>query len=417
MELPMDEKNFLKINAGKFPMGDDLEEDVGDGSYKRKRHNVTLTRSFYMNKYPVTQTEYERVMGENPSYFLGDNRPVDTVRWEEAIEFCNKASLLFGFTPAYIIIYGETPMHSSEIYIGKPTLGMKVFWWNKEANGFRLPTEAEWEYACRAGETGTGNTTSNYFYEHCWYKGCSQNETKPVGQKKPNNWGLYDMQGNVYEWCWDVYKQSYPEELTDPVYDGYCADGNSRVTRGGSWDDKEMQLYMAARNRYSTNFHRSSNRYGFRIVSTIPTQGSGPTIDDWKTEEARIIKEEKAKAEELDAKLNKKSGPCFITTAVCSNSNKPDNCYELISFRKFRDEWLVNQYGGKKLVDEYYRIAPVIVDNINKLPNKENIYTNIWYQYLSNCLNLIESNQYNECKNEYIRMVNELKKNYFEDNA
>ncbi|MCL2211261.1 MAG: formylglycine-generating enzyme family protein [Treponema sp.] len=410
MESQLDEKYFIKINAGKFPMGDNESQCIDKRDYIRKRHYVTLTRSFYIGKYPITQIEYEKIMGENPSYFLGDNRPVDTVRWDEAVEFCNRLSLLYGLTPAYVLYYDKRYKLSE--HKGKIVYPLKPFWWNKDANGFRLPTEAEWEYACRAGITGQDIPTN--LSNIGWYTSNSRGETQPVGQKKPNAWGLYDMQGNVYEWCWDVYKHYYPEELVDPKYD-INESKTERVMRGGGYRSPACDAYMSSRNKLLTGCFASAEN-GFRIVSTIPIQGSGPSIEEWKADEARMVEEEEKAIAELTAKmeaLNKKKGGCFITTAVCNNSNKPDDCYELTNFRKFRDEWLVNQSGGNELVEEYYRIAPTIVDNINKLPNKENIYKMIWQRYLSTCLRFIEGKQYNECMHEYIKMVQELKDSYY----
>ena len=174
-------------------------------------HNVTLD-SFYIGKYEVTQKEYEEIMGENPSNFKGENLPVESVTWYDAINFCNNLSQKQGLTPVYTID-GENVT------------------WDRAANGYRLPTEAEWEYAARAGTTTPFNTENSIgaedanFYGHYPY-GIEENlETKPgeyrqetveVGSFNPNNWGLYDMHGNVREWCFDYYGEYDLENTNNP---------------------------------------------------------------------------------------------------------------------------------------------------------------------------------------------------------
>jgi formylglycine-generating enzyme required for sulfatase activity len=397
MEKVFNKEDFVLIKAGKFAMGDDQLGDTGDGKYFRRHHYVVLTRSFKICKYHVVQAKYEYVMGTNPSKFLEDDRPVECLNWQEAIEFCNKASLLDGFTPAYVI------NKFNDFFDSEDSMGTwKIYWWNQEANGYRLPTEAEWEYACRAGITGIGKDID--YDEVGWYKYNSDGETHPVGQLEPNNWGLYDMMGNVYEHCWDCYEPEYHYEnlQTDPGVEASPYD-RKRVMRGGSYNSNEEDLYFSSRSYSDTGsiHNKVYSHQGFRVVCTVPTQGSGPSVEEWKAEETRIIEETKSKW--------KKKGGCFITTAVCNNSGKPDDCYELTSFRQFRDGWLAKQPDGKELIDEYYKIAPLIVENINKSEKKESIYTAIWERCLLNCLRLIEEKQFHECKKEYMRMVDELK--------
>ena len=183
---------FRLIQPGSFMMG----SEKGDSSEKPV-HKVTLTKGFYIGVYEVTQEEWEKVMGSNPSHFKGRKNPVERVSWEDAQEFARKLS-------------------------------------EKENVMYRLPTEAEWEYACRAG------TTAEYYWgddgigRYAWYIGNQDGTTHPVGQKKPNAWGLYDMSGNVWEWCGDWYSPAYPadKEAVDPKG---AAGGSFRVFRGGSW--------------------------------------------------------------------------------------------------------------------------------------------------------------------------------------
>jgi formylglycine-generating enzyme required for sulfatase activity len=206
-----------------------------------------------MGKYEVTQKEWREVMGNNPSWFKGDSLPVETVSWYEAVEYCNKRSQREGLSPAYTIN------------------GTNVRW-DRSANGYRLPTEAEWEYACRAGTSGpfsTGNniTTSQANYDGDYpynnnAKGTYREKTVNVGSFAANGWGLYDMHGNVWEWCWD-WKGNYASGTqTDPVGP---STGATRVKRGGSW------YYFGARslrsaNRASTDPSIRINYCGFRLA-------------------------------------------------------------------------------------------------------------------------------------------------------
>jgi sulfatase modifying factor 1 len=171
---------------------------------------------FWLGKYEVTQKQYENIMGNNPSYFKGNpNNPVEQVSWYNAVEFCNKLSIKAKFKPYYTINKNKKDQENNYKFD-------KIKWTvtiNKGSNGFRLPTSREHEYAYRAGTTTTyywGNEINDDF---CWYRDNSGSVTHPVGQKKPNAWGLFDISGNVFEWCFDRFDDS----------------GYNRVTRGGSW--------------------------------------------------------------------------------------------------------------------------------------------------------------------------------------
>lgn len=187
--------------------------------------------SFYLSKLLVTQDLYFKVTGHNPSEFKGDRRPVELVSWREAASFCNELSRLAELNPCYLI--GE---ENQEVVA------------HKNANGFRLPTEAEWEYACKAG------TIANRYGELrsiAWYKDNSENSTHPVGQKQPNPWGLFDMLGNVWEWCSDLYDtQEY---------------GSYRIFRGGGFCDLERSV-MATTRRRSHPLKFRIEDLGFRIA-------------------------------------------------------------------------------------------------------------------------------------------------------
>jgi formylglycine-generating enzyme required for sulfatase activity len=229
--------DFVRINGGTFTMGRPGTEPGGP-SYVYPQHQVTVS-AFYMGKYEVTQKEYQALMGNNPSHFKGDNLPVEQVSWFDAAAYCNARSRKEGLSPAYTI-NGESVT------------------WSRSANGYRLPTEAEWEYACRAGTT-TPYYTGSSADAAGWHSG---DKTHPVGQKQPNPWGLYDMSGNVSEWCWDWLSSSYPSGAqTDPIG---ASSGSHRVLRGGSWHYSDVSIRSDSKQgSVPSNRH---NDTGFRLV-------------------------------------------------------------------------------------------------------------------------------------------------------
>ncbi|MCL2808715.1 MAG: formylglycine-generating enzyme family protein [Treponema sp.] len=242
-------EGFVHIQGGTFMMGSPTSES-GRGSDEIQRQ-VTVS-SFNMGKFPVTQKEYQEIMGTNPSNFRGENLPVEMVTWFDAIDYCNRRSQREGLTPAYTIT-NRVPA------TGNPITSATVTW-NRNANGYRLPTEAEWEYACRAGTTtayNTGNTitsnNANFNY--------NRSTTTNVGSFPPNQWGLFDMHGNVWEWCWDWYGDYSFVNTTDPMG---ASSGSDRVLRGGSWLLSAADLRSAGRD-YDTPSNRN-NIYGFRLV-------------------------------------------------------------------------------------------------------------------------------------------------------
>ncbi|MCL2880462.1 MAG: SUMF1/EgtB/PvdO family nonheme iron enzyme [Treponema sp.] len=254
-------ENFIRINGGTFTMGSPANEP-GRFDYEDMQHQVTIS-SFYIGKYQVTQKEYRDIMGSNPGNFKGDNLPVEQVSWFDTIEYCNRRSLKEGLTPTYTV---------------SGSGDKRTVTWNRTANGYRLPTEAEWEYACRAGTTtpfSTGNniTTAqanydgNYPYNNN-AKGIYRGTTTAVGSFPPNPWGLYDMHGNVWEWCWDWYGNYSNGTQAYPVGP---ASGSSRVLRGGSWDALGQNLRSAIRvSYYPSNGH---DDIGFCLVRPIGEQG------------------------------------------------------------------------------------------------------------------------------------------------
>jgi formylglycine-generating enzyme required for sulfatase activity/FKBP-type peptidyl-prolyl cis-trans isomerase/ribosomal protein L37E len=231
--------DFVKVDGGTFQMGSPNEENS-----EKPVHSVTVS-NFYMGKYEVTQKEWVEIMGNNPSHFKGDNLPVETVSWNEAVEYCNKRSVKEGLSPAY-------------------RNGGSGITCDFSASGYRLPTEAEWEYAAKGGNkdlTAYEYSGGNNVDAVGWYSENSRDRTHPVGTKAPNSLGLYDMSGNVYEWCWD-WKGDYSNGAqTNPAG---AASGSYRVLRGGSWISYAQGLRSAY--RLSSTPSLRSRDIGFRLV-------------------------------------------------------------------------------------------------------------------------------------------------------
>ena len=240
------------IPAGTFRMGS--PEGVGE-SYERPQHEVRLTRPYWMGVYPVTQALWAAVATQaklppKPSRFEGDQRPVERVSWFDAVRWCNAASQLAHLGQVYRIGEGDSP--TVENVAG--------------ATGFRLPTEAEWEYACRAGTTTRWSfgEDEGRLPEHGWFDGNGAGQTHPVGEKAANPWGLHDLHGSVWEWCDDGVRGYAAALAVDPA--GARAD--RRVVRGGSWNysaDRCRCAFRSMRNPGSRNENQ-----GFRVVLAAP---------------------------------------------------------------------------------------------------------------------------------------------------
>jgi formylglycine-generating enzyme required for sulfatase activity len=251
---PHTETGFVLVKGGTFTMGSPASEpERAPAVDDEVQHKVTVS-PFYIGKYEVTQLEYEAVTGENPSHFKGDDLPVENISWYDAIAYCNKRSEQEELIPAYTITGGNVI-------------------WDKSANGYRLPTEAEWEYACRAGTTTPFSTGANITTDQANYdgnepynrnaKGESRKKTVSVGSFKSNPWGLYDMHGNVWEWCWDRWGSGYEYALSEIDPKG-AGPASCHVRRGGSWSTNAGGLRSAYRGNITYHFEN----LGFRLART-----------------------------------------------------------------------------------------------------------------------------------------------------
>lgn len=246
---------FVRIEAGTFLMGSPNEEA---GRYQDEvQHTVTLTRAFLLQATEVTVEQYQTLLGTNPSvhHDCGAGCPVENVSWYDAIGYANALSEAEGFEPCY----GDS---------GEILGGASVY----ECEGYRLPTEAEWEYAARAGTT-TSTYAGNLEQIGCedtvllsiaWFCGNASLAKHPVGEKEPNAWGLYDMLGNIREWASDWYSD-FPGVVTDPVG---ADSGVSRVTRGGDWGRHARDARAACRSNQHDPTFRSAN-IGFRVARSL----------------------------------------------------------------------------------------------------------------------------------------------------
>ena len=221
---------FNLIPPGEFVMGSPPSEPWRRDD--ESQHLVKITKPFYLGAYEVTQQQYERVMGNNPSHSRGPTKPVELVRWIETVTFCRKLS-------------------------------------NEEGVEYRLPTEAQWEYAYRAGTSTAysfGDDASE-LGEYAWHRDNSKRTTHPVGELKPNAWGLYDMHGNVWEWCqdwWGAYDLHVVSDPTGP------ASGDRRVLRGGAFYTQPPGIRGAYRDSYGDQPDYRTRSLGFRLARSIP---------------------------------------------------------------------------------------------------------------------------------------------------
>jgi formylglycine-generating enzyme required for sulfatase activity len=261
--MPASAKKYVEIPPGTFKIG--MRENEPGGSADKEFFDgatVTISRPFMMKATEVTHAEWYFVMGDLPPVFdrqfekdCGLECPVTGVKWRSVLEYLNKLSALEKLEPCY-------------------NLDDKLVVWNKglDCTGYRLPTEAEWEYAARGGTTGA---TYGELDDIAWHSGNSDGKYHPVGQKKPNAYGLYDMLGNAWEWTWDVYTLEKPFKgaMVDPIGGGLkqTDDGlENRVVRGGSYSDSWVYQRAAHRFYYLSN----SSFGGFRPVRSLPKRAA-----------------------------------------------------------------------------------------------------------------------------------------------
>jgi formylglycine-generating enzyme required for sulfatase activity len=226
----------LTPGMGKFPASFRMGTADAALDAEKPAHTVTFRAPFALAKYEVTQELYEAVMGQNPSKWKGVRNSVEMVSWNEANDFCAKATM---------------ELRQRKLLSEKEVL--------------RLPSEAEWEYACRAGSTTrySFGDEADQLKDFAWFKGNSKGEDPPVGKKKPNAWGLYDMHGYVWEWCADAWHPSYQDAPTDgSAWD--ARDAKERVLRGGSWADGADECRCAYRQHLPPQ--KRSDTVGFRCV-------------------------------------------------------------------------------------------------------------------------------------------------------
>lgn len=241
---------LVLIPNGTFIMGSPERED-GREENETQQHEVTISKDYYLGVYEVTQAQYEKVIGKNPSHFQGAivgnenaDLPVDYVSWDDAVAFCKKLS--------------DLPEEK------------------KAGRVYRLPTEAQWEYACRAGSKTaySFDDEEGLLPEHGWFNRNSSNRTHTVGLLEPNAWGLYDMHGNVWEWCSDWYEEYPKGAVSDPTGP---KKGSLRVIRDGSWHDLAANCRSAIRYWYTPDV-RSIN-LGFRVALSPSGIPKSPEAD------------------------------------------------------------------------------------------------------------------------------------------
>lgn len=260
---------FRKKDKEFFEKGLSKEKDmlaIKGGEYKPSFFDKNLSViNLLVSKVLVTQKKYKELMGKDPSYFKGEENPVEQVSWLESLEFCNKLSEKYGLVPTYKI--ENSKLVGIQYGNGEVASPDKADF--SKTEGYRLPTELEWEWFARGGEVAIKEGTFNLKYAGsntidlvAWYYGNSNNKTHAVGTKSPNQLGLYDCTGNVWEWCYDTATSGYMEEEKAYIYDESF--GSYRL-RGGYWSSDAR--YYKLSYRYASSY--AYNKIGFRVVRTV----------------------------------------------------------------------------------------------------------------------------------------------------
>lgn len=334
--------DFVRIPAGSFQMIDRVENQI----------TVSLTRAFFICDHEVTQKEYKDIMGTNPSKFkanpekgeIQENRPVEDVSWFDAIEYCNRRSVKEGLAPCYKINGSTDPGKWGD----RQSLSDDYVVCDFTANGYRLPTEAEWEYAARAGNNSldkdvySGTDDESKLDDYAWYDLNSRRKTHEVKKKKPNAFGLYDMSGNVYEWCWNRHYDSFREvEIVDPIGeddDSVLFRLGGVAIRGGSWywNTTGSVNDCFVRNPHFTRFDQDEYGFqgkisciGFRVVRTDTSTVTEAHKKQVKKQEERVlarIKKDELETQEREArsKIEAEETMLYMAKELLSSGVPPD---------------------------------------------------------------------------------------------
>jgi len=280
--LPPD---MILVQGGTFTMGCTAEQTPDCYSDESPAHEVTLT-DFYMGKYEVTQGQWQSLTGYTQAqmmsfsinqtlYGVGATHPIYYVSWYDAAVFCNQLSEQQGYTPCYYSDAAYTQIYGKNGSTYSLPITGTVFW-KPLSNGYRLPTEAEWEYAARGGALSqgykyAGTSSLGNLKNYCNYKNAGDgydNYTSPVGSFLPNELGLYDLSGNLWEWCYDWYSDTYYSSPPPPCAPTGPGTGSFRVLRGGSWASVVIALRVAYRYGAFTPAYRNGGDLGFRLCRT-----------------------------------------------------------------------------------------------------------------------------------------------------
>lgn len=239
-------QQMVLVPKGSFVMGAIPTDSMAEEDEKNQ-HNVIITQPFWVADSPVTQMLYRSVLGKNPSQFKNEESPVEMVNWFDAIQFCNALSLRENLMPCYEVKSEED----------------EDVRWNRQANGYRLLTEAEWEYVARSGGPQLFSG-SNSVMDVAWFSANSSGCTHPVKKLDPTLWGIYDMSGNVWEWCWDWFSEYADGNTTDPIGP---KEGRGRAFRGGSFAVPEKMVRVSQRG--AERPHNRMNGLGFRVARNL----------------------------------------------------------------------------------------------------------------------------------------------------